>query len=310
MLRGVLIREVAVKNNSSSVKGSNVIPRMLFLLPVVILFLGFFVYPFLFTLYTSFTNWRGIGMMEFNGIQNYLKLFSDTTFQTALRNNFIWALANGFIQVPFAALVALILLRKPKGWQSLRTIYFLPNVISTVAITMVWKSLYNVQFGLINEIMVKWFGMAPVNFLGLPETALPALIFQTVIYIGYFMIIILAAGMNIPRELYEAAQIDGASVFQQERFITLPMLRGTLVTTITLAMAYGIRHFESTYLMTSGGPMHSTTTMGIELFSKMDVLRYSEASTIGILLILFGTVMIVVIRKIFGKSDPMSEMAQ
>jgi len=134
MLRGVLIREVAVKNNLSSAKGSHVIPRMLFLLPVVILFLGFFVYPFLFTLYTSFTNWRGIGMMEFNGIRNYIKLFSDTTFQTALRNNFIWALANGFIQVPFAALVALILLRKPKGWQSLRTIYFLPNVISTVAI--------------------------------------------------------------------------------------------------------------------------------------------------------------------------------
>ena len=286
------------------------IARFVFLAPVLILFVFFFIYPFFFTLYASLTQWRGIGRMELSGFQNYIKLFSDSTFRLALRNNTIWALAHGFIQVPLAALVAIILLRKPKGWMALRTIYFLPNVISTVALTMVWRSLYNVQFGLINEVMVKWFGMEPVNFLGSIELALGAVIFQAIIYIGYFMIIILAAGMNIPSSLYEASEIDGASVFQQTRYITVPMLRGTLVTTITLAMAYGIRHFEATYLMTGGGPSYATTTMGIELFLKMDYLRYGEASTVGILLILFGTVAIVAIRKIFGKSDPMSEMAQ
>jgi raffinose/stachyose/melibiose transport system permease protein len=167
-----------------------------------------------------------------------------------------------------------------------------------------------VQFGLINEFLVKILGKQAVNFLGNPDIALSAVIFQTVIYIGYFMIILLSAGMNIPKELYEAAQIDGASVVQQERFITLPMLRGTLLTSVTLAMAYGVRHFESTYLMTGGGPAYATTTMGIDLYQKMDALRYSEASTVGVLLILFGTVLIVAIRKIFGKSDPMSDMAQ
>jgi raffinose/stachyose/melibiose transport system permease protein len=116
--------------------------------------------------------------------------------------------------------------------------------------------------------------------------------------------------MNIPYELFEASEIDGATPLQQTRFITLPMLRGTLVTSITLAMAYGIRHFEATYLMTGGGPAYATTTMGIDLFLKMDALRYGEASTVGILLILFGTAAIVVIRKVFGRSDPMSEMAQ
>lgn len=284
--------------------------RALFLAPVLILFSGFFVYPFLFTLYASLTRWSGIGAMRFIGLGNYVRLFKDATFLLAMRNNVIWALSHGFIQVPLAALVAMMLLRRPKGWRFLRTAYFLPNVISTVALTMVWSSLYNLQFGLINEFITKIMGRVPVNFLGNPDYALGAVIFQAVIYIGYFMIIILAAGMNIPKELYEAAEIDGASVLQQERFVTMPMLRGTFVTAITLAMAYGVRHFESTYLMTGGGPAYATTTMGIDLFLKMDALRYAEASAVGVILILSGTGLIVLLRKAFGKSDPMSEMAQ
>jgi raffinose/stachyose/melibiose transport system permease protein len=203
----------------------------------------------------------------------------------------------------------MILVRKPRFWRSLRTIYYLPNVISTVALAMVWVAIYNVE-GPLNAILGALFGAEKRNWLGNPDTALFAVIFQTVIYIGYFMIILLASAMNIPRSLYEAAEIDGASTFQQELSITLPMLRGSLITTMTLAMAYGMRHFESTFLMTGGGPAYATTTMGIDLYLKMDALRYSEASTAGVFLILMGTVVITVLRKIFGSSDPMSEMAQ
>ena len=283
--------------------------RVLFLLPVSVLFFFFFIYPFLFTIYTSFTSWRGIGSMKFNGLANYAKLLGDPTFRKALGNNVVWALSQGFIQVPLACLVAMILVRKPRFWRSLRTIYYLPNVISTVALAMVWVAIYNVE-GPLNAILGALFGAEKRNWLGNPDTALFAVIFQTVIYIGYFMIILLASAMNIPRSLYEAAEIDGASTFQQELSITLPMLRGSLITTMTFAMAYGMRHFESTFLMTGGGPAYATTTMGIDLYLKMDALRYSEASTAGVFLILMGTVVITVLRKIFGSSDPMSEMAQ
>lgn len=283
--------------------------RVLFLLPVSVLFFFFFIYPFLFTIYTSFTSWRGIGSMKFNGLANYTKLLGDPTFRKALGNNVVWALSQGFIQVPLACLIAMILVRKPRFWRSLRTIYYLPNVISTVALAMVWVAIYNVE-GPLNAILGALFGAEKRNWLGNPDTALFAVIFQTVIYIGYFMIILLASAMNIPRSLYEAAEIDGASTFQQELSITLPMLRGSLITTMTLAMAYGMRHFESTFLMTGGGPAYATTTMGIDLYLKMDALRYSEASTAGVFLILMGTVVITVLRKIFGSSDPMSEMAQ
>lgn len=282
--------------------------RILFLLPVSLFFIFFFLYPFIFTLATSFTSWRGIGSMKFNGLANYRKLLLDPTFRKALGNNIIWALSQGFLQVPLACLIAMILVRKPKAWRFLRTAYYLPNVISTVALAMVWVAIYNVN-GPLNAILGV-FGMEPKNWLGNPDTALFSVIFQTVIYIGYFMIILLASAMNIPRSLYEAADIDGASTIQQELHITFPMLRGPLVTTMTLAMAYGMRHFESTFLMTGGGPAYATTTMGIDLYLKMDALRYSEASTAGVFLILMGTVVITVLRKLFGKSDPMSEMAQ
>jgi len=279
---------------------------LLFLAPVLVLYLAFFLYPVAFTAFTSLMKWRGIGSMSFYGLGNFVRLFRDPTFILAIRNNFTWAFSLGFIQVPLAALAALILVRRPAGWRVLRTAYYLPNVISTVALAMVWSAMYNAQYGPINAIL-KALGLAGRNWLGDPATALGAVILQAVLYIGYFMIIILAAAMDIPEELYEAAEMDGASVLRQSVSITLPMIRGTLITSATLAMAFGMRHFESTFLMTGGGPAFATTTMGIGLFLKMDALRYGEASAIGMVLILLGTGLIVLIRRLLARGDPLAK---
>ncbi len=282
-----------------------------FLLPVMILFAMFFLFPLIFTAGTSVTKWKGIGDPVFNGFANYQRLFGDETFLLAIRNNVIWALASGFIQVPLALLVAIILTRKPKGWKFFRTAYFLPNVISTVAIAMMWTQIYNPNYGLLDKI-VGFFvpSMAHFHWLGEPSTALGAIIAQAVFYIGYFMIILMAAATNIPTELYEASEIDGATPLRQAFAITIPMLRGTLITCITLAMAYGMRHFESTFLMTNGGPAYATTTMGITLYQYMDELQYGRAGAVAIILILLGTGLIVLLRAIFGTKDPMSESSQ
>ncbi len=291
-------------------KGANLPWIIVYMLPLAVFFFAFFIFPLAFNVYTSMMKWKGGGEMTWNNFANYGKLLQDDTFLLSMKNNVIWALSQGFIQIPLATIVALILARNPRGWKLMRTIYFLPNVISTVAIAKVWTALYNPQFGVINGIL-KALGIDEArNWLGDMSTALPAIILMTVIYIGYFMIIILASIMNIPKELYEAAEIDGATKIQQEFRITIPMIRGTLATAITLAMAYGMRHFETTYLMTGGGPAYSTSTMGIALYLKMDALRYGEASAAGIILILLGTLVIVAIRRALGKSDPMTEAAQ
>jgi len=247
--------------------------------------------------------------MKFVGIDNYKKLLTDKTFLLSIKNNIIWALSGGFIQIPLATLVALILARKPRGWKMLRTIYFLPNIISAVAIAMMWKAIYNPMYGFLNAFL-EIFGIEGHNWLGEIGTALPSIIAQTVLYIGYFMIIILAATTTIPKSFYEAADIDGCSILQQEWYITLPMIRGILVTAMTLAMAYGMRHFEATFLMTNGGPAHSTSVMGLILYNKMDAFRLGEANATGTILIFLGTVVIVLIRKVLSRGDAVADSVQ
>jgi raffinose/stachyose/melibiose transport system permease protein len=283
----------------------------LFLLPALVLFGAFFIYPLGFVFSISLTEWNGVSAPSFRGLQNFVDLALDSTFRLSVRNNFIWALSLGFLQISLAALVALILTRRPTGWRVLRTIYFLPNVISQVAIAMLWMAIYNAEHGILNQILTaigleQWTH----NWLGEFETALPAVIAQQVLYIGYFMIIILAGSMAIPVSFYEAAEMDGANVWQQEVHITIPMVRGILITAMTLAMAYGMRHFEATFLMTAGGPANSTSVMGLMLYNMMGHLDYGHANAVGAVLIIIGGVLIVTIRSFLGQRGTAAEARQ
>jgi raffinose/stachyose/melibiose transport system permease protein len=283
----------------------------LFLLPALILFTAFFIYPLGFVFSIGFTEWNGVTAPSFRGVKNFVDLAQNETFRLSVRNNFIWALSLGFLQIILAALVAMILTRKPAGWRVLRTVYFLPNVISQVAIAMLWMAIYNADHGILNQILTS-LGLEHMthNWLGEIETALPAIIAQQVLYIGYFMIIILAGTMAIPVSFYEAAEIDGANVWQQEIHITLPMVRGIMITAMTLAMAYGMRHFEATFLMTAGGPANSTSVMGLMLYNMMGHLDYGHANAVGAVLIILGGVLIVTIRSLLGRTDTAAEASQ
>ncbi|MDF1568742.1 MAG: sugar ABC transporter permease [Spirochaetaceae bacterium] len=284
---------------------------LLFLAPVLLLFFIYFVYPLGFVFVTSTVEWNGVSTPKFVGIQHYLSNLQNKTFLLSVKNNFIWLFANGFLQIGMAATVALILARKPKFWRTLRTVYFLPNVISQVAIAMMWSALYNAEYGALNQLLTA-IGLENLthNWLGEFNTALPAIIVQQVFYIGYFMIIILASVMTIPDSLYEAAEIDGAGVWQQEFHITLPMIKDILVTAMTLAMAYGLRHFEATFLLTNGGPANRTSVLGILLYKKLSALKYGEASSISATLVILGLIMIIVIRSTIGRKSSASDLTQ
>jgi raffinose/stachyose/melibiose transport system permease protein len=283
---------------------------ILFLIPVMVLFTMYFIYPLGFVFVTSTLKWNGINTPQFVGLKNFIDNFSNRTFQISVRNNFIWLFSLGIVQIFLAALVAIILARRPKGWRFFRTVYFLPNVISQVAIAMMWAALYNAEYGAINQFL-EMVGLEQFthNWLGELGTALPSILVQQVFYIGYFMIIILAATLSIPESYYEAADIDGASVLQQELFITLPLIRDILITTMTLAMAYGLRHFEATFLLTNGGPANSTSVLGIQLYKMLSYLDYGHANAVGATLIVLGVLMIVTIRTL-GRRGAASEGVQ
>lgn len=273
---------------------------LIFLIPALLLILVFFIIPIVSVAGTSFFKWNGINAPEFNGVQNYAQIFGDKVFWRSVRNNVIWVAATCLIQVPLALIMAMVLSTKPKGWQFFRTVYFLPQVISGIAIAMLWSAVYNSEFGLLNGFL-KLLGQGDHtrNWLGDAKTAFTCVLIYGLLYIGYYMVILMAGISGIDESYYEAATIDGASRFQMEWHITIPLIRYSIMTCVTLAAVYALRTFEQLYLLTNGGPANRTSVLVLYLYNQMRNNNYGGANASSIMLILTGTLVIVVIRKIF-----------
>jgi raffinose/stachyose/melibiose transport system permease protein len=273
---------------------------VLFMLPALILFGVFFLYPVVSVLLLSFTKWNGISAPVFTGVNNYCLLFQDPVFIRSVKNNGIWALAASCVQVPLAAIAALILATKPRGWKIFRVIYFLPQVISGVAIAMLWSSIYNSEYGILNKILqLIGKGSLARNWLGNLHTAFPSILIYWILYMGYHMVIILADIISIPSSYYEAASIDGATAIQSAWYITIPSITPVSVCTcMTLAMANGLRQFEQAFILTGGGPANRTSVLVIYLYQQMKNSAYGLSSATGVVLIGIGSVMILIIRKL------------
>ena len=236
-------------------------------------------------------------------------LTKDKSFSRSVINNIIWAVVAGFIQVPLAMVMAIILSRKPKGWKFFRTVYFFPQVISGIALATLWRAIYNAEHGMLNGLLSSvGLGSASKDWLGTIQTAFPAVLIYWVFYIGYYMVIMMADITTIDTSYYEAATIDGATDFQQAIHITIPLIKKTsLLTCVTLASVMGLRQFEQVYMLTNGGPANTTSTIVLYMYKKMQNANYGIASASAVILILVGIVFIVCIRKLFegrGEKPP------
>ena len=274
----------------------------LFLLPAAILFSIFYIYPVGYVSVLSFFDWNGITGAVFSGLTNYKALLADKYFRISIRNNVIWALTACLVQVPLSLLMAIILSQKIKGWKVFRTIYFLPQVISGIAIASMWSAIYNSEFGLINGFL-KLIGREDLarNWLGDPKTALPSVLIYGVFYIGYYMVILMAGISNIDETYFEAARIDGASAMQEAVHITIPLTMTSIRTCLTLAAIYGLRTFEQVYMLTNGGPAHRTSVTVLYLYNEMRKNDYGTANAASVMLILLGVVVITTLRTLFRK---------
>ncbi len=284
-------------------------PLWAFMAPALIMMLVFFVIPVIYVVAVSFLKWNGISAPAFNGIKNFMLLFRDAAFKRSVLNNVIWALVAGFIQVPLAMVMAIILSRKPKGWKFFRTVYFFPQVISGIALATLWRAIYRADSGLLNALLSSvGLGHLAKDWLGNLSTAFPAVLIYWVFYVGYYMVIMMADITTIDESYYEAATIDGASDFQQAIYITIPLIKKTsLLTCVTLASVMGLRQFEQVYMLTNGGPANTTSTIVLYMYKKLQDANYGVASASALILILVGVIFIVCIRKIFeGRKDSAS----
>ena len=281
-------------------------PLAAFLSPALVIMLTFFVIPVIYVVAVSMLKWNGISAPTVVWFQNFQKLFHDKAFIRSVTNNIIWALVAGFIQVPLAMLMAIILSRKPRGWKFFRTVYFFPQVISGIALATLWRAIYSADTGLLNGLLrAIGMGDAARDWLGTVETAFPAVLIYWVFYVGYYMVIMMADITTIDTAYYEAATIDGASDFQQAIYITIPLIKKTsLLTCVTLASVLGLRQFEQVYMLTNGGPANKTNTMVLYMYKKMQDANYGRASASAVILILVGIIFIVCIRVIFtGRNE-------
>ena len=275
---------------------------LVFLLPAVVLFIAYFLYPLIYVIVMSFYKWDAFHPPEYRGFANYEALFKDLTFRRALGNNLTWAGVDMVVKVPLAMMMALILSKKIRGWKFFRTVYFLPQVISGIAMAAMWSAVYNLDYGLLNGV-VKLFGGQPVNWLGNVKVAFICVIAYGLLYIGYFMVIMMAEITGIDTTYYEAAAIDGATNLQTDIHITIPMIRSSLATCITLAAVFGLRAFEQVYLLTEGGPANRTMTMVLFIYKKMNANVYGTANAAAVLLIIMGILVMSLVRKIVAGKD-------
>ncbi|PPA69147.1 carbohydrate ABC transporter permease [Jeotgalibacillus proteolyticus] len=266
-------------------------PIIVGMAPALLIYLVFAIVPILISFYYSTMSWNGFSDMEFIGLANFREALGDPIFWQSLKNNLYVVAASVFGQVPIALFFALLLNRKLKGGKIFRTIGFMPVVISTVIISLVWGMMYNSRNGLFNQLLgavglESW----AQNWLGDPKWAMISVCITIIWqFIGLYLIIFLAGLQNIPDELYEAAEIDGASGFKKTLNITLPMMKETIIVAVILCISGSLRTFDLIYVMTSGGPGHSTEVLAMYMFDQtFSSTRFGYGSTLSIFIFIFS----------------------
>jgi ABC-type sugar transport system permease subunit len=262
----------------------------LFIAVPMISFLLFVFIPMVVSFWWSLNDYSGLQPPIFVGLANYIDLFTtDKYFLQALRNTTLFVLLGMGIGPTLGLLTALLLNQKVHFQSVFRTAYYLPVMTSLVVVSTIWVMLYN-QNGLFNSVLTT-LGLQPVGWLSDPKVALISVAIASIWQgFGFETVIFLAALQSIPRELYEAAMMDGANAFQKFRYITLPSLRYVIAFIYIYGIIGSYQVFDQVFVMTSGGPVHSTSTVVHYLFGRFQDLRLGQASAIAY--ILFAILMI------------------
>jgi len=210
-----------------------------------------------------------LGSLRFVGLRNYARIFADPTFWTALGNTAYFVALGAPLSVAASLGAALLLQSRLVRWKALfRTLYFLPVVTTLVAVAVVWRFLYHPRVGLLNRVLGV-FGVPPLDWLGDPALAMPAIIVMSVWKnFGFNMVIFVAGLQAIPERLYEAARLDGAGPWQQFRHVTLPMLLPTTTFVLLMTLIGSFQLFAEPYVMTQGGPGDATRSLVLLLYEQ------------------------------------------
>lgn len=270
----------------------------IYILPATLLILAFSILPIAMSTYYSFTKFNVIQAPQWIGVKNYTSLFKDPYMKAAIRNTLMYTV----MEVPLTTIISMMIAalitsrRRTRFTGFVKSTMFIPVISSMILVGTLWRIIYNPQMGLLNQLL-NLFGVESVNWLGEKKLALPAV---TVVGIwknvGYFMVIYIAGIMDIPRDLYEAAAIDGASGWQQFRFITLPMLKNITFLVVIMCTIWSFQVFDLVYTMTGGGPGRSTITLVYIIYNSA-FRDYNMGYACAMAMFLFAIIIVISIAQ-------------
>lgn len=282
--------------------------RIVLLAPALIVFGVFVVWPLLDSFRYSVTNWNGFDPnYQFVGLDNFARIFRDPEFLNAIINTAIWIVAALVVPVLLGLALALLLNTGLRGSNILKSIFYLPICLAAVIVGQIWIWIYQPDWGLLNTAIETVTGMRRFNFAWLaePSTALGSVIVawswqQT----GLAMVIFLAGLTAIPRDLLEAAEIDGVKRWKQTLHIVLPMLRPATVVVVALSVINALKGFDILYIMTGGGPFRSSNTLAFFMYEEsFKKYRMGYGSAISVVLFLIALSVIFIYFRQLRKLD-------
>lgn len=247
---------------------------LFFVLPAFILYAIFMIYPFLRSIYFSFTDWNGVRPQKnLIGLDNYREMLTDPLLWLSLQHNVIWVIIGTTVPLAIGLLLALLLWSRPRGFTLFRTMFFMPQVLSAVVIGIIWNWIYNPIFGNLNKLLDA-IGLEDVSrgWLGDPDVALYAVLAAAIwSTIGFVFVVFLAGLQNVSKDLLEAATIDGANNWHRFKDVTVPQLSNVINVVTALLLIGGFNVFDIVFVMTQGGPANATEVIA--------TLTYKEAFT-------------------------------
>lgn len=277
-----------------------------FVLPAFVIYAVFALFPIVYNLYISLFETDLMSGMKFVGLKNYLSLLTDQTFIHAFKNNILLVIGSLIAHMPLAIFFANAIFKKIKGAAFFQSVFFLPSVICGVAVGLTWTFIYNGNYGLLNAFL-RAIGLGSLEQVWLSDKNLALFCIMIVVmwqYVGYHMIIQLAAMRNIDAALYEAASIDGASAWQQFTNITFPMIKSILKIDAVLIITGSLKYYDLVAVMTGGGPNHATEVMSTYMYYQaFNILKYGYACAIGVVLMLLCICSVGISNKVFQTED-------
>jgi raffinose/stachyose/melibiose transport system permease protein len=298
-------------SSRSARRAKDYVTIALFLLPAIILFVLFLIYPIIRSVYYSMFNWNGLGAAtKFIGLENFKQILTDKVFIKAIEHCLFIVFFSLAIQLPLALMLAVMVGRDLPGRAFFRSIFFMPYVISEVITAIIWISMFSPdpENGFINALLILIPGVHTQNFLGdINQVMMCVFIVLTWKYFGLHMLLFMAGLQNIPKELEEAAMIDGANRWQSVLFVTVPLLSTTIRTTSYLSVLGSLTQFNLVWIMTRGGPVNASETMATYMYRFAFIrFQFGYGSAVALVMLVFCLIFSVIYQFLNKQPDPLS----